>query len=124
MDLRAPFPVFERVGLDARHSHYSTRDLEVEAEGRAREHGVNKELKLIDFGIAKRIESNDTTNIVRDNAIGTLNYMAPEAFVGNQGSRKNNESLKLGRQSDIWSLGCILYQMVCLCSRVCVGVCR
>ena len=85
---------------------------------------VNKELKLIDFGIAKRIESNDTTNIVRDNAIGTLNYMAPEAFVGNQGSRKNNESLKLGRQSDIWSLGCILYQMVCLCSRVCVGVCR
>ncbi len=45
---------------------------------------VHKELKLIDFGIAKQIESNDTTNIVRDNAIGTLNYMAPEAFTGNQ----------------------------------------
>ena len=73
---------------------------------------VNKELKLIDFGIAKRIESNDTTNIVRDNAIGTLNYMAPEAFVGNQGPRRGNDGLKLGRQSDIWSLGCILYQMV------------
>lgn len=73
---------------------------------------VNKELKLIDFGIAKQIESNDTTNIVRDNAIGTLNYMAPEAFVGNQGTRKGDQGLKLGRQSDIWSLGCILYQMV------------
>ena len=27
-------------------------------------------LKLIDFGIAKAIESNDTTNIVRDNQVG------------------------------------------------------
>lgn len=31
---------------------------------------VKKELKLIDFGIAKQIENNDTTNIVRENAIG------------------------------------------------------
>ena len=45
---------------------------------------VKKELKLIDFGIAKRIESDNTTNIVRENAIGTLNYMAPEAFLGIQ----------------------------------------
>lgn len=76
---------------------------------------VKKELKLIDFGIAKSIEGNDTTNIVRDNAIGTLNYMAPEAFLGNQGAsmgRKTDGSLKLGRPSDVWSMGCILYQMV------------
>jgi len=76
---------------------------------------VKKELKLIDFGIAKSIEGNDTTNIVRDNAIGTLNYMAPEAFLGNQGAamgRKMDGSLKLGRPSDVWSMGCILYQMV------------
>ncbi len=73
---------------------------------------VRKDLKLIDFGIAKRIESDNTTNIVRENAVrnpyprtgtllhvceadeccwrvvwmqvGTLNYMAPEAFIGNQ----------------------------------------
>ncbi len=30
---------------------------------------VKKDLKLIDFGIAKRIESDNTTNIVRENAV-------------------------------------------------------
>lgn len=30
--------------------------------------------------IAKAIQ-NDTTNIVRDNQIGTLNYMSPEAIL-------------------------------------------
>lgn len=64
---------------------------------------VQDKLKVIDFGIAKRI-SNDTTNISRDASVGTLSYMAPEAV--RQGA------LKLGRASDIWSLGIILYQMV------------
>merc|ERR1719436_1008932 len=64
---------------------------------------VRGRLKVIDFGIAKRI-SNDTTNIMRDNSVGTLSYMAPEAIKQGQ--------LKLGRASDIWSLGIILYQMV------------
>ena len=59
---------------------------------------VKDELKLIDFGIAKAIESH-TTNIHRDNAVGTLNYMAPEAFIG--GSSGAN-ALKLGRSSDVW----------------------
>mmetsp|Transcript_1622 Transcript_1622/g.4103 ORF Transcript_1622/g.4103 Transcript_1622/m.4103 type:complete len:613 (+) Transcript_1622:49-1887(+) len=64
---------------------------------------INGRLKVIDFGIAKRI-SNDTTNIQRDTSVGTLSYMAPEAVKQGQ--------LKLGRASDIWSLGIILYQMV------------
>lgn len=63
---------------------------------------VNGRLKVIDFGIAKKI-SNDTTNISRDASVGTLSYMAPEAVKQGQ--------LKLGRASDIWSLGIILYQM-------------
>merc|ERR1719335_643833 len=64
---------------------------------------VQDRLKVIDFGIAKRI-SNDTTNISRDASVGTLSYMAPEAV--------KSGSLKLGRSSDIWSLGIILYQIV------------
>lgn len=67
-------------------------------------------LKLIDFGIAKAINS-DTTNIQRDSQVGTLSYMSPEAFMCNE-SDENGNVIKCGRPSDIWSLGCILYQMV------------
>ncbi|THG94328.1 hypothetical protein EW026_g7123 [Hermanssonia centrifuga] len=68
---------------------------------------VKGQLKLIDFGIANAI-ANDTTNIHRDHQIGTVNYMSPEAIELPDGMRR----LKVGRQSDVWSLGCILYQMV------------
>ncbi|CAE7224090.1 mph1 [Symbiodinium natans] len=64
---------------------------------------VKQSLKLIDFGIAKRIASN-TTNISRESSVGTISYMAPEAV--KQGA------VKMGRPSDVWSLGIILYQMV------------
>ncbi|GMF43809.1 unnamed protein product [Phytophthora fragariaefolia] len=100
---------------------------------------VNGALKLIDFGIAKTI-SNDTTNIERDSQIGTVNFMSPEAIQGNtlpDGQRDPEGKMKVrlklcrckvqflhlltshtymndqvGRASDIWSLGCILYQIV------------
>lgn len=40
-----------------------------------------------------------------------MNYMAPEAFLQNQ-TDEDGVEIKQGRASDIWSLGCILYQMV------------
>ncbi|KAI9509222.1 kinase-like domain-containing protein [Russula earlei] len=67
---------------------------------------VRGQLKLIDFGIANAI-ANDTTNIQRDHQIGTVNYMSPETIELPDGMRR----LKVGRPSDVWSLGCILYQM-------------
>ncbi|KAM0673732.1 Serine/threonine kinase mps1 [Gurleya vavrai] len=64
---------------------------------------VKGKLKLIDFGISKAIR-NDTTNINFESHLGTLNYMAPEAT--------DLEKSKMGRSSDIWSLGCIFYEML------------
>ncbi|KAG8936409.1 Dual-specificity kinase, spindle pole body (SPB) duplication and spindle checkpoint function [Tulasnella sp. 418] len=71
---------------------------------------VKGSLKLIDFGIAKAIP-NDTTNIQRDQQIGTVNYMSPEAIQGTH-AMTGARIMKLGRASDVWSLGCILYQMI------------
>lgn len=68
---------------------------------------VKGRLKIIDFGIAKAV-ANDTVNIHRDQQIGTVNYMSPEAV-----QRMNNQKVfKLSYPSDVWSLGCILYQMI------------
>jgi len=67
-------------------------------------------LKLIDFGIAKQISQN-TTHILRDERLGTLNYMAPEAIGDLSLLADPSVSVKVSRASDTWSLGCILYQM-------------
>ncbi|SGY16192.1 BQ5605_C012g06799 [Microbotryum silenes-dioicae] len=72
---------------------------------------VKGRLKLIDFGISKTI-ANDTTNIGRDQQIGTANYMPPEALIDSGMGRDGKRLMKLGRAADVWSLGCILHQMV------------
>lgn len=68
---------------------------------------VNGCLKLIDFGIAKKIDK-EMTHISRDNSVGTVSYMAPEAAK----SATEFGSTQMRQSSDIWSLGIILYQMV------------
>jgi serine/threonine-protein kinase TTK/MPS1 len=73
---------------------------------------VRGALKLIDFGIAKAMQSDDTTNIYRDSQIGTVNYMSPESLLDSGTGTGGGVRMKMGRASDIWSLGCILYQMV------------
>ena len=72
-------------------------------------------LKLIDFGISNAIAEN-TVNVHREQHIGTPNYMSPEALIDSNAAAglpsSEGKMMKLGKPSDVWSLGCILYQMV------------
>uniref|UniRef100_A0A8C2ZN77 Ttk protein kinase n=1 Tax=Cyclopterus lumpus TaxID=8103 RepID=A0A8C2ZN77_CYCLU len=70
---------------------------------------VNASLKLIDFGIANRIQP-DVTSIMKDSQVGTLNYMPPEA-IKDTSSQAGKARSKISPKGDVWSLGCILYCM-------------
>eukprot|EP00775_Hariotina_reticulata_P005977 gene5977-6216_t len=58
-------------------------------------------LKLGDFGVSK-ITGNDAS--MANSVVGTPHYLCPEML--------NNKPY--GRKSDVWALGCVLYEMCCL----------
>ncbi|GLG93935.1 Serine/threonine-protein kinase PLK4, partial [Gryllus bimaculatus] len=57
-------------------------------------------VKVGDFGISKMMSTRGQANTV----LGTPYYISPEMCEGKQYDQK----------SDIWALGCILYEMICL----------
>jgi len=57
-------------------------------------------LKLIDFGIAKKLEEGNSRTFTM---IGTPHYMAPEVMRGHG----------YGTEVDLWSLGVMLFEFVC-----------
>ena len=66
------------------------------------------DLKLGDLGLVKTLDIGKSA-IPAGTVAGTLCYMAPEVI--------NGEEIKCS--SDIWSLGCVLYEMIELKSAVC-----
>ncbi|XP_050500653.1 mitogen-activated protein kinase kinase kinase 4 isoform X1 [Diabrotica virgifera virgifera] len=62
-------------------------------------------LKIGDFGCAAKIKSNVTMPGELKGFVGTQAYMAPEVFT-------KNMSEGHGRAADIWSVGCVVIEMV------------
>ena len=61
-------------------------------------------VRILDFGIAKVLER-ATRRTVQGDIVGTPHYMSPEQASGN--------SLNVNARSDIFSLGVILYELLC-----------
>jgi serine/threonine-protein kinase len=59
-------------------------------------------LKVLDFGIVKRVGESGTMATAQGLAIGTPSYMAPEIAQGGEATMA----------SDLYSLGCVLYRML------------
>ncbi|XP_058250840.1 serine/threonine-protein kinase PLK3 isoform X2 [Hemibagrus wyckioides] len=60
----------------------------------------NMELRLGDFGLAAKLE---TVEQRKKTICGTPNYLAPEVL-----NRQGH-----GTESDVWSLGCVMYTLLC-----------
>lgn len=68
-------------------------------------------LKLIDFGIASTVQP-DMTSALKMCPEGSCNYISPEALKDTTSSPSKAAKYKVHFKSDVWSLGCIFYQLI------------
>src|SRR5438552_8205150 len=64
---------------------------------------AKREPHLTDFGLARLVETESTVTRTRE-VLGTPSYMAPEQASG--------ETMKLGKATDVYGLGAVLYQLL------------
>jgi tRNA A-37 threonylcarbamoyl transferase component Bud32 len=86
----------------AHHIGMVHRDLKPDNILLARDMGGGDQVKVVDFGIAKSL-SGEGQNITRSGfVVGTPRYMSPEQLLGEP----------VDGRSDLYSLGCVLYEML------------
>ena len=73
------------------HRDIKPANIMVDAKGRA---------TIMDFGLARLTEASRLTKV--DTAMGTVAYMSPE----------QGQGMDVDGRTDIWALGCVLYEMV------------
>ena len=78
-------------GKGVLHRDVKPANIIISPEGRA---------TILDFGLARLTEASRLTKL--DTAMGTVAYMSPEQAQG----------MEVDSRTDIWALGCVLYEMV------------
>lgn len=90
--------------LDCAHKHgIFHRDLKPENVLLSINESNELDLRLIDFGIANFSSANQTTTAQGITLVGTPAYMSPDQASG----------LKFDARSEVYSLGCVLYEALC-----------
>ncbi|RKP40018.1 phosphoinositide-dependent kinase-1, partial [Dimargaris cristalligena] len=80
------------------HKHVVHRDLKPENILL----GQDMHIKLTDFGTAKLMDNEPAPDARSNSFVGTAEYVSPELLTDKA----------VGRSSDIWAIGCILYQLL------------
>ena len=69
---------------------------------------MKAKIKIIDFSLSKQLESK---NALTSSLLGTPLYMSPN-ILEQYGPNKNLKNFRYGTEVDIWSLGCICYELL------------
>ncbi|MBX9693568.1 MAG: serine/threonine protein kinase, partial [Cyanobacteria bacterium] len=104
LELEEALPIISEVCAGLHHAHLSGvlhRDIKPSNVMIADDDDGNQVIKLVDFGIAK-LQEVDMKLTTTGTVVGTITYMSPEAI----------SSEKVDARSDIYSLGCMIYEML------------
>jgi serine/threonine-protein kinase len=111
IEKKAPLPSRRVIGIareillalrEAHRGGVIHRDLKPDNVLVEEEPGGRDRVRVLDFGIAKLLETDGKNDLTRDNLIGTPKYMSPEQAGGDS----------LDGRSDLYSLGIMIYEML------------
>lgn len=71
--------------------------------------------KLTDLGISKSLVGQDPGLTAENCVVGTPYYMSPEAVTGCRIDTTSGKAWYVGKQSDVWGIGVMLYELVTGC---------